>query len=82
MKVNHSFLFLPLLLSLTTALCAQENSKFPYEDIYLKDGSVYHGFISEQTVSTGQVVIDYLWVDYTFEGDKCSCLNSMILLPV
>ena len=70
MKVNHSFLFLPLLLSLTTALCAQENSKFPYEDIYLKDGSVYHGFISEQTVSTGQVVIDYLWVDYTFEGDK------------
>ena len=70
MKVNHSFLFLPLLLSLTTALSAQENSKIPYEDIYLKDGSVYHGYIAEQTVATGQVVIEYIWADYTFDGDK------------
>jgi hypothetical protein len=70
MKVNHSFLFLPLLLSLTTALSAQENSKIPYEDIYLKDGSVYHGYIAEQTVATGQVVIEYIWAEYTFDGDK------------
>ena len=70
MKVNHSFFFLPLLLTLTTALSAQENSKIPYEDIYLKDGSVYHGYIAEQTVATGQVVIEYIWAEYTFDGDK------------
>lgn len=70
MKVNHSFLFLPLLLSLTTALSAQENSKIPYEDFYLKDGSVYHGYIAEQNVATGEIAIDYMWAEYTFDGSK------------
>ena len=70
MKVKYSIFFLPLFFSLTTALSAQENSKVPYEDIYLKDGSVYHGYIAEQTVSTGQIIIEYIWADYTFERDK------------
>ncbi|MBQ6578172.1 MAG: hypothetical protein IJL91_10630 [Bacteroidales bacterium] len=70
MKVHYSILFLPLLLSLTMSLSAQTNSKVPYEDIYLKDGSVYHGYIAEQIVSTGQIIIEYTWADFTFERDK------------
>lgn len=70
MKVNHSFLFLPLFLSLTTALYAQENSKIPYEDIYLKDGNVYHGYIAEQNVANGEIVIAYNWAEYTFDGSR------------
>ena len=64
MKVKHIFLFLPFLVSLT-AWAAENKEEIPYDDIYLKDGSRYHGYVAEQTPK-GEITIHYVWSVHTY----------------
>lgn len=68
MKLKYMLLCLPLLLSVT-ARADDDQTDIPYDDIYLKDGSMYHGYVSEQTL-TGEVKIVYDWAVFKFDRAK------------
>lgn len=66
MKAKYTLFLLPLLLS-GSVWAAGDKDYDPYQDIYLKDGTVYHGFISKQTPDN-DIYITYHSVTYTREN--------------
>ena len=66
MKLKFFFLCLPLFFSVT-ALANNKDTFDPYDDIFMKDGTVYHGYISEQKMN-GDIIIKYVSVTRTIEG--------------
>ena len=67
MKLKYMLLCLPLLFSVTMQ-AADDKTYDPYDDIYLTDGTVYHGYISRQSGSEREIT--YVSVTYTFENAK------------
>ena len=66
MKLKYFLLCLPLLFSVTV-FADNKHTFDPYDDIYMKDGTVYHGYISSQKMN-GDITIHYVSVIRTLEG--------------
>lgn len=70
MKIKHILFFLPLLFSVAAWAQDHRASEY-YDEIYLKDGSIYHGYISQQ-LNTGEIEIIYDWAIHSFDSSDAT----------
>ena len=70
MKIKHILFCLSLLFSVAAWADSDDVTAY-YDQIYLKDGSIYHGYITNQ-LNTGEIVIKYDWSIHTCDRSQAN----------